>query len=98
MTALRSLSGVLAAGLVVLAIAVVVLSRIESVGAGPGAVSIVVHVFAAGVAVALQLVADARRTSAAAASLACLAVIFLAFAVLWSQWWTDSSPAGLFGI
>lgn len=98
MTVLRSISGVLAAGLVVLAIGVIVLSRIESVGAGPGVVSIVVHVFAAIVAVALQLLADARRTARGTAALACVVVIMLVLLVLWSQWWTDSSLDGLFGI
>ena len=98
MTVLRSISGVLAAGLVLLAIGVIVLSRIESVGAGPGAVSIVVHVLAAVAAVVLQVLSDSRRTSTPAATVACLVVIALTFVVLWSQWWTDSSVAGLFGI
>lgn len=98
MRVLRSLSGVLTAGLIVLAVGVVVLANIESVGAGPGAVSLVVHVVAAVAALILQSFADARRTSRLAATLASLAVIVLTFSVLWSQWWTDSSPAGLFGI
>ncbi|WP_066905292.1 hypothetical protein [Millisia brevis] len=97
MTVLRSISGVLAGGLVVLAIGVIVVSRIESVGAGPGATSLVVHVVAAIGAVVLQVLADARRTSRAAAALASLMIVALVFAVLWSQWWTDSTPAGLFG-
>jgi hypothetical protein len=84
---LRGLSGVLAGGLVALAIVVCVAQWLSSTSGrpGPGMATVVGHVGAALVAVVLQLVADQSRGRRAA--LASWSVLLLAVGVLWFGWW-----------
>jgi hypothetical protein len=83
----RGLSGVLAGGLVVLAIAVCVAQWLAGVSGrpGPGVAPVVEHLMAAGVAVALQLTADRCRGRNAA--LASYSIVALTACVLWFGWW-----------
>lgn len=84
---LRGSSGIVTAGVVVLAIAVVVTQFLgRSRGfPGPGGLSVTVHIVAAVIAVLAQRVADHRRGVVAA--LGALAVFVIAGVVLWTQWW-----------
>ena len=83
----RGLSGVLAGGLVVLAIAVCVAQWLSSASGrpGPGLAMLAGHGVAAAVAVALQLAADRCRGHTAA--LASYAIMALTACVLWFAWW-----------
>lgn len=85
--ALRGFTGVLAGGLVALAVAVSVAQWLIASSGRPGLGTAVVtgHVIAALGAVVLQLVADRGR--GAPAALACLAVLVVAAATLWLGWW-----------
>jgi predicted lipid-binding transport protein (Tim44 family) len=83
----RGLTGTLAAGLVVLALAVLgtgVFAIFSSI-AGPGPMFLVVHPVAAIVAVLAQRVADRRQGVLAAA--AGIAVVAIVAVVLWLCWW-----------
>ena len=83
---LRGLSGLLAGGLVALALALVVAWFLadQRAVAGPGAATLAGHAAAAVVAVAAQLVCDRRRGTGAA--LAALAVVLVTAVVLAVQW------------
>lgn len=94
MTALRSsgratrgLSGVLAGGLVALAIVMCLAQWLagNSGSPGPGAVVVVGHLLAALAAVVLQVAAE--RSGGRTAVLASWSVLVLAAAVLWFGWW-----------
>jgi hypothetical protein len=82
-----ALSGVLAGGLVALAIAVCLAQWLagSSGDPGPGSRAVVGHVLAALSAVVLQLVAE--RFPGRVATLAAWSVVVLAAAVLWFGWW-----------
>jgi hypothetical protein len=84
----RGLSGVLAGGLVALAIAVCTAQWFAGTSGrpGPGAAAVVGHVLAALAAVVLQLVAERFRGHTAA--LASWFVLVLTAGVLWLGWWT----------
>lgn len=86
-SALHELSGVLAGGLVALAIAVCVAQWLASTSGrpGPGMAAIVGHVVAALVAVVLQLAAE--RVLDRTAALASSSVLVLTAGVLWFGWW-----------
>jgi hypothetical protein len=81
------LSGVLAGGLVALAVAVCLAQwwAGSSGDPGPGAPAVVGHVLAALAAVVLQLIAE--RFAGRLATLAAGSVVVLAAAVLWFGWW-----------
>ncbi|MBV9011357.1 MAG: hypothetical protein JO272_04795 [Pseudonocardiales bacterium] len=84
---LRGLSGVLAGGLVALAITVCVAQWLASTSGRPGLgmATVACHVLAALSAVVLQLAAEwAPRRGAALAS---WAVLVLAAVILWFGWW-----------
>ena len=85
--ALRGFSGVLAGGLVALAVTVAVaqwlIGSVERPGPGPAVVA--GHAAAALAAVGLQLVAD--RSRGARALLATVAVLVLTALVLWFGWY-----------
>ncbi|HWR46345.1 MAG TPA: hypothetical protein VN327_01825 [Pseudonocardiaceae bacterium] len=85
--ALRELSGVLAGGLVALAIAVCVAQWLASTSGrpGPGMAAVVGHVVAALAAVVLQLAAE--RALGRTAALASWSVLVLTAGVLWFGWW-----------
>ncbi|WP_052047741.1 hypothetical protein [Rhodococcoides fascians] len=84
---LRGLSGIVTAGLVVLAIGVAVTQYLgHSRGfPGPGGVSVAAHIVAAGVAVFAQRIADHRRGFSAV--LGAIVVFVVTGLVLWTQWW-----------
>jgi hypothetical protein len=84
----RGLSGVLAGGLVALAIAVCTAQWLAATSGhpGPGAVVVAGHVVAALAAVMLQLAAE--RSRGRDSVLACWSVLVLAAGVLWFGWWT----------
>ena len=85
----RGLSGLLAGGLVVLAIAVCAAQWLAGTSgrpSGPGLPAVVGHVAAALAAVVLQLVADRSRGPRAA--LASGSVLMIAAGVLWFGWWS----------
>ncbi|MDQ4010335.1 MAG: hypothetical protein M3228_06455 [Actinomycetota bacterium] len=84
---LRGLSGVLAGGLVALAIAVCAVQWLVGMsgGPGPGMATVVGHVVAALATVALQLAADRRRGGIAV--LASGSVLVIAAGVLWFGWY-----------
>jgi type IV secretory pathway VirB2 component (pilin) len=86
--AARGLSGLLAGGLVVLAIVVCAAQWLAGTSGrpGPGVPAVVGHVVAASVAVVLQLVADRLRGPLAA--LASGSVLMIAAGVLWFGWWS----------
>jgi hypothetical protein len=83
----RGLSGVLAGGLVVLAIAICVAQWLADTSGrpGPGLAVVAGHGVAAAAAVALQLAADRCRGRSAA--LASYAILLLTACVLWFGWW-----------
>lgn len=83
----RGLSGMVAGGLVALAIAVCVAQWLSSMSGrpGPGMVTVAGHVAAALAAVGLQLVAE--RTLGRNAALASWAVLVLAVGILRFGWW-----------
>ncbi|MGH3855685.1 MAG: hypothetical protein ACRDR6_19790 [Pseudonocardiaceae bacterium] len=83
----RGLSGVLAGGLVALAIVVCVAQWLASASGrpGPGMVAVVGHGVAALAAVVLQLAAQRFRGRGGA--LASWSVLALAGVVLWFGWW-----------
>jgi hypothetical protein len=85
--ALRGLSGVLAGGLVALAIAVCAAQWLASQSGrpGPGMAAVVGHVVAAASAVVLQLAAE--RSLGRSAALASGSVLVLTVGVLWFGWW-----------
>ncbi|MBY4129188.1 hypothetical protein HQO83_12380 [Rhodococcus fascians] len=84
---LRGLSGVVTAGLIVLAIGVAVTQYLgHSRGfPGPGGLSVGAHIAAAVVAVVAQRIADHRRGFAA--FVGALVVFGVTALVLWTQWW-----------
>lgn len=87
MRAVRSLSGLVAGGLVVLAAVVIGFAVLgdDRGFPGPGDESVTWHVLGALVAVAAQVFADRRRGPAAFAG---SAVVFVAAGLLiWTQWW-----------
>jgi hypothetical protein len=83
----RGFSGVLAGGLVALAVAVCLAQWLAATSGrpGPGVAAVVGHVIAALGAVMLQLVAERSRGHTAV--LAACAIPLLAAAVLWIGWW-----------
>jgi hypothetical protein len=83
----RGVSGVLAGGLVVFAIALCVAQWLVGASGrpGPGLAMVAGHGAAAATAVSLQLVADRCRGRTAA--LASCAVVLLTACVLWFGWW-----------
>jgi len=86
--ATRGLSGVLAGGLVALAVAVCAAQWLAGTSGrpGPGMTTVVGHVVAALVAVALQLASE-RFRGRSVALLASWSVLVLAAGVLWFGWW-----------
>lgn len=84
---LRGLSGIVTAGLVVLAIGVAVTQYLgHSRGfPGPGGVSVAAHIVAAVVAVFAQRIADHRRGFSAVRGV--IVVFVVTGLVLWTQWW-----------
>lgn len=84
---LRGLSGIVTAGLVVLAIGVAVTQYLgHSRGfPGPGGLSVAAHIVAAVVAVIAQRIADHRRGFSAV--LGAIVVFVATGLVLWTQWW-----------
>ena len=86
LTALRAVSGTLAAGLVVLAAVVGAAAVLAGDRPGPGAGAVIGHAAVAVSAVALQVLADRRRGPTAV--IAAVAVFPLAAAALWFWWWT----------
>jgi hypothetical protein len=84
----RVLSGVLAGGLVALAIAVCMAQWLAGASGrpGPGVAAVIGHVVAALAAVVLQLAAERSRGYSAA--LASWSVLVLGIGVLWFAWWT----------
>ena len=85
----RGLSGLLAGGLVVLAIVVCAAQWLAGTSGrpgGPGMPAVVGHVVAALAAVVLQLAADRSRGPLAA--LASGSVLMIAAGVLWFGWWS----------
>jgi hypothetical protein len=85
--ATRGLSGVLAGGLVALALVVCAAQWLagRSGFPGPGMATVAGHVVAALAAVALQLAS--ARSRGRGAALASWAVLVLAAGVLWFGWW-----------
>jgi hypothetical protein len=85
--ALQGLSGSVTAGVVVLALVVVVTAWLGSRRGfpGPGAVSVTAHVVAAVLVVVAQRFADHRRGGVAAVG--SLVVFFVTAVLLWTQWW-----------
>lgn len=83
----RALSGVLAGGLVALAIAVCMAQWLAGTSGrpGPGMAAVAGHLIAALAAVVLQLAAD--RVQGRTAALAAWSVLLLTAAVLWFAWW-----------
>ena len=83
----RGLSGVLAGGLVALAVTVCLVQWWASISGdpGPGRAAVVGHMLAALGAVVLQVVAE--RSSGGVATLAPWCIVTLAAAVLWFGWW-----------
>ncbi|MDQ2788167.1 MAG: hypothetical protein M3Y73_00100 [Actinomycetota bacterium] len=83
----RGLSGVLAGGLVVLAIAVCLAQWLAGASGqpGPGLAAVAGHGTAAAAAVGLQLAADRCRGRTAA--LASYSILLLTACVLWFGWW-----------
>ena len=83
----RGLSGLLAGGLVGLAIVVCAAQWLAGTSGrpGPGMAEVVGHVVAALAAVVLQLVADRLRGTSAA--LTSGSVLVIAAGVLWFGWW-----------
>lgn len=86
--ATRGLSGVLAGGLVALAVVVCLAQWLAGASGlpGPGCTAVTGHVAAALAAVVLQLAAE--RFRGWTATLACWAVLLLAAGVLWFGWWS----------
>ena len=86
--AVRGLSGVLAGGLVALAVAVCAAQWLAGTSGrpGPGTATVVGHVVAALATVALQMVADRLRGSLAA--LASGSILVIAAGVLWFGWYS----------
>jgi len=84
---LRALSGSVTAGVILLAVGIIVVSVMSGRRGipGPGAESLIVHLFASAAAVLLQRYAD--RARGAAAALCSLGVFCVAGALLWTQWW-----------
>ncbi|HVE96741.1 MAG TPA: hypothetical protein VNA67_07145 [Pseudonocardiaceae bacterium] len=85
--ALRALSGVLAGGLVVLAVALCAAQWLAGTSGrpGPGTAAVVGHLVAALATVALQLAADRLRGRIAV--LASGSVLVIAAGVLWFGWY-----------
>jgi len=83
----RGLSGVLAGGLVVLAMVVCVAQWLASTSGRPGLgmPAVAGHIVAASVAVVLQLAADRCRPPIAVLSSGL--VLLIAAGVLWFAWW-----------
>jgi hypothetical protein len=86
--ALRGLSGVLAGGLVALAIVVCAAQWLASQSGrpGPGTTVVIGHVVAAVSAVVLQLAAE-RSLGRRSVALASWSVLVLTAGVLWFGWW-----------
>lgn len=85
--ALRGFSGVVAGGLVALALTVVLVQWLASsvYPPGPGGAVVAGHLVGALAAVAFQVVAD--RSAGRRAVFAALAVLVVAVVVLWFGWW-----------
>lgn len=85
--ALQGLSGSVAAGVVVLALVVVVTAWLGPRRGfpGPGTESVVAHVVAAVTVVVAQRYADHRRGGVAV--IGSLLVFLVTGALLWTQWW-----------
>ncbi|MGH3821424.1 MAG: hypothetical protein ACRDRA_01045 [Pseudonocardiaceae bacterium] len=83
----RGLSGVLAGGLVALAIAVCLAQWLAAASGrpGPGIPAVAGHVVAALAGIVLQLAAE--RSQGRMATSASWSVVVLAAAVLWFGWW-----------
>jgi hypothetical protein len=83
----RELSGALALGLCVLAVAVLGFQVVAWFRAtpGPGALSVIGHLLAAGLAVSAQWFADRRRGWTGA--VAVVGVFVVAGVALWMFWW-----------
>lgn len=85
--ALQALSGAITAGVVLLALVVIVTAYLGPRRGfpGPGAVSVSAHVAAAVVVVVAQRFADHRRGPVALAG--SVTVFFVTGLLLWTQWW-----------
>ncbi|MEU7628359.1 hypothetical protein AB0C34_00040 [Nocardia sp. NPDC049220] len=88
MRPVRGLSGIVAAGTVVLMLVVVGTAVIADRRGfpGPGGESVTWHVVAAVIAVAAQMYSDRHRGSAAFSGSA--VVFIVAGLLLWTQWWS----------
>lgn len=84
----RGLSGVLAGGLVALAVTVCLVQWWASTSGdpGPGRAAVAGHILAALSAVVLQLIVE--RSPGRVATVAAWCIVTLAVAVLWFGWWT----------
>ncbi|MBF6210896.1 hypothetical protein IU433_10265 [Nocardia puris] len=87
MRLLRGLSGVAAAGTVLLTLVVVGAAVLGGQRGfpGPGAESVTWHLVASAVVLAAQIFADRRRGSAAFSG--CAVVFLVTGTLLWTQWW-----------
>ncbi|WP_081512230.1 hypothetical protein [Nocardia donostiensis] len=83
----RGISGIVAAGVVLLAFVVVGAAFLGARRGfpGPGGVSVIWHVVIAAIAIAAQVFSDRQRGAAAFAASA--AVVLAAGVLLWTQWW-----------
>ncbi|GAA4477461.1 hypothetical protein GCM10023094_19770 [Rhodococcus olei] len=84
---LQALSGAVTAGVVLLAVVVVVTAYLGSRRGfpGPGGMSVTAHVLAAVAVVVAQRFADHRRGPLAVAG--SVAVFLITVLLLWTQWW-----------
>lgn len=84
---LQALSGAVTAGVVLLAVVVVVTAYLGSRRGfpGPGGMSVTAHVLAAVAVVVAQRFADHRRGPVAATG--SVAVFLITALLLWTQWW-----------
>lgn len=85
--ALRAFSGSVVAGVVILCLVVIASASLghDRGFPGPGSISIIVHVLASVVVIAVQRVADRREGLVAV--VASVVVIAVATLLLWTQWW-----------
>lgn len=87
MKLIRGVSGLVAAGVVLLALVVVCATYLGSQRdfPGPGSASVTWHIAAAACAIVAQVVSDRKRGPVAFAG--STAVIGAAGLLLWTQWW-----------
>ncbi|MGW0183959.1 hypothetical protein [Nocardia sp. NPDC003345] len=87
MRVLRGISGIAAAGLVLLALVVLGAALIGDRRGfpGPGTESVLLHLLVAAIAVVAQVYSDRRRGTATV--VAAVVVLGAGAALLWTQWW-----------